>query len=308
MAERLLKLIITKSKQGHSIGQISELTGLTIDQMMETLAQATGLTPADLSIIFHMKQRGLSLDQIRQEYGVELEVLEQFLRHGIRETVGTQIDALADQGKGPYEIGRMLGINERAVLAYALEGESKTNSEDSERAPTYSRSPPTTTEETTQPTKTLSKPQQTPTFLYCCQWNTNKLCMVNLLTGVKSCHEVPSYQFKGGCRWSELPGGSLLITGGGGYYAVRDVEKIDTLREYAVLHQPPMLTTRRSHAAVYHSQYVYALGESECERYSCALSRWEVLPSLPEAGWYMSAVEWRTVFMLLEAIQTLFRS
>jgi hypothetical protein len=94
-----------------------------------------------------------------------------------------------------------------------------------------------------------------------------------------------------------LPGGSLLITGGG-IPGVRDVVKIDTLREYAASSRPPMHTARRSHATVYHSQYVYLLGGlnnsrylSECERYVCAESRWEVLPALPVAGWGMSAVE-----------------
>jgi hypothetical protein len=39
---------------------------------------------------------------------------------------------------------------------------------------------------------------------------------------------VPGYRFRGGRCWSELPGGSLLITGGD-YPAVREVVKIDTL-------------------------------------------------------------------------------
>jgi hypothetical protein len=75
--------------------------------------------------------------------------------------------------------------------------------------------------------------------------------------------------------------------------------KVDTLRECAVSSQPPMHTARFSHAAVYHSQYLYAIGGfgpsrclSECERYSCAESRWEVLPALPVVGGGgMSAVE-----------------
>jgi hypothetical protein len=58
-----------------------------------------------------------------------------------------------------------------------------------------------------------------------------------------------------------------------------------------------MHTARYHHAAVYPSQYLYVLGGyndrclSECERYSCAESRWEELPALPVAGAQMSAVE-----------------
>jgi hypothetical protein len=260
------RLICTKSKQGQSLSQISELTGLTIDQVKETLAQATGLSPTDISMILHMTQRGDSLEQIHQDTGAELEVLEQFLPG-----LGTQIDA--DQGKGPYEISQLLGVSERAGLAYTLECKTYT---------------PPRTEETKHPQST--KPPYA--FLYSCKEDTNQLYRVNLLTGEESSHKVPHYQFKEYCRWSELPGGSLLITGGGEYpREVRDVVKIDTLREYAASSQPPMHTARCNHAAVYHSQYVYVLGKSECERYSCAESRWEVLPALPVAGGGMRAVE-----------------
>jgi hypothetical protein len=281
MSAMILDFICTKSKQGYSLGQISELTRSTIDQTKEILAQATGLTPANVSIISHLKQRGLSLEQINQETGVGLKVLELFLSEDIEETCTTH--GLADLDKEPYEIS----LGERA---YTL-GSPKP-------CKTYSSSPPTPTEETKlppQPTKTLLKPQHTPTFFYSCRYHSNQLLRVNLLTGEQSCHEVPNYQFRG--RWSELPGGSLLITGGGGTPIVSDVVRIDTRREFAVSHCPPMHTARWSHAAVYHSRYFYVLGGyndiemRECERYACAESRWEVLPALPVTGHAMSAVE-----------------
>jgi hypothetical protein len=195
----------------------------------------------------------------------------------------------------------VLGIKVRAVLAYLLKGKNKTYfTKASKRIPIDSRSTPTTTEETKkpQPIQTLPKPQQSyiPTY-FCCEENTSRLHRVNLLTGERSCHYSPSYQFKLWCRWSELPGGIVLITGGGNP-TVREVEKIDTLREFAVSSLPLMHSARRSHAVLYHSQYLYVLGGgfgdrslSECERYSCAESRWEVLPALPYACDAMSAVE-----------------
>jgi hypothetical protein len=134
-----------------------------------------------------------------------------------------------------------------------------------------------------------------PQFIYCCKYSTDLLLRTNLLTGEQSSHKIPGYEMKADCRWSELPGGSLLITGGNP--DVREVVKIDTMRECAVSSQPPMHTARLGHAAVYHSQYLYVLGGycggflSECERYVCAESRWEVLPALPVAGYAMSAVE-----------------
>jgi hypothetical protein len=106
---------------------------------------------------------------------------------------------------------------------------------------------------------------------------------------------VPSYTFKFGCCWSEVPGGSLLITGGR-WPEVREVVRIDTRREFAVSHCPPMLTPRGLHAAVYHSPHLYILGGwnsrclRQCERYVCAVNRWEALPPLPKACYGTSGV------------------
>jgi hypothetical protein len=281
MEARTLKMICTKSKLGHSLSQISELTGLTIDEVRERLGQATGISPEALSSILHMKQRGLSLELISQEFDVELEVLKQFLPKVIKKTHRTH--APADQGKGSYETS----LGERA---YTIDSP--------DHCRTYNKSSPATTEETEpppQPSEMLPKPQDTPTYFYCCKYNSNKLGRVNLLTGELSCHQIPGYLFKELCRWSELPGGSLLITGDEG---PKEVVKIDTLREWAVSFQPPMHTARYNHAVVYYSQYLYVLAGnyinrylSECERYSCAESQWEVLPALPVAGTHMSAVE-----------------
>jgi hypothetical protein len=134
---------------------------------------------------------------------------------------------------------------------------------------------------------TLEAFYQVPTFIYSYEINTGQLHRTNLVTGEYSSHRVPSYTFKYGCYWSELPGGSLLITGGSP--GVREVVRIDTRREFAVAHCTPMLTPREEHAAVYHTPHLYVLGGhsnrclSECERYVCAENRWEALPPLPRA-------------------------
>jgi hypothetical protein len=105
---------------------------------------------------------------------------------------------------------------------------------------------------------------------------------------------VPGYRFKFGSCWSEVPGGSLLFTGGSP--GVDEVVRIDTRREFAVTHCTPMLTPRIWHAAVYHTPHLYILGGcngshlSECERYVCAENRWEALPHLPRACYNTSGV------------------
>jgi hypothetical protein len=135
-----------------------------------------------------------------------------------------------------------------------------------------------------------------PTFIYSYAYNTDHLLWTNLVTGKQSGQQVPPYQFKYACCLSELPRGSLLITGGG-IPPVREVVRIDTRRELAVAQQLPMLACRSSHAAVYHTQHLYVLGGCdtglylrECERYVCAENRWEALPPLPRACLSMSGV------------------
>jgi hypothetical protein len=137
-----------------------------------------------------------------------------------------------------------------------------------------------------------------PAFIYSYNEYTDQLHRTKLVTGEQSSHRVPSYQFKPYCCLSEVPGGRLLITGGEGRWSsVRDVVRIDTHRESAVCHCPPMLTPRYCHAAVYHTPHLYVLGGmddifflSECERYVCAENRWEALPPLPTACWGSSGV------------------
>jgi hypothetical protein len=128
-----------------------------------------------------------------------------------------------------------------------------------------------------------------PTFIYSYKFKTDQLHWTSLVTGGQSTHHIRSYKFKHGCYLSEVLGGILLITGGGSI-VVSEVVRIDTRREFAVSHCPPMLTPRRSHAAVYHTPHLYILGGlnysrvlSECERYVCAENRWEALPPLPRA-------------------------
>jgi hypothetical protein len=135
-----------------------------------------------------------------------------------------------------------------------------------------------------------------PTFIYSYKTDTDQLHKTNLVTGEQSINQVSTLVFQKLCCWSEMPGGSLLITGGGYPEVVRMVVRIDTRRELAVSLCPSMLTPRRAHAAVYHTPHLYILGGandrwlSECERYVCAENRWQALPPLPTACSFTSGV------------------
>jgi hypothetical protein len=152
--------------------------------------------------------------------------------------------------------------------------------------------------------------QTVSTFIYSFRFNTDHLYRTDLVTGEQSSHAVPQYKFEYGSCLTELPGGSLLITGGVemvGHLAEssKKVASIDVQMEFAVSDKERMRYARRNHAAVYHSHYVYALGGfvtsatfthyqesrigSVCERYVCAEDRWEVLPEMPSACQLMGA-------------------
>jgi hypothetical protein len=67
---------------------------------------------------------------------------------------------------------------------------------------------------------TLEAYYQVPTFIYSYYQYTDQLHRTSLVTGEHSCHRVASYRFKQVCCWSEVPGGSPLITGGDEAYSV----------------------------------------------------------------------------------------
>jgi hypothetical protein len=125
-----------------------------------------------------------------------------------------------------------------------------------------------------------------PAWIYSYQYNSDMLWRTSLITGEESCHHLPSYKFKTYCCWSELPNGSLLVTGGDFIAPSKEVVRIDTPREFGVTREAPMLTRRCLHAAVYHPPHLYVLGGhfegdlAQCERYAGA---WEALPPLPRA-------------------------
>jgi hypothetical protein len=54
-----------------------------------------------------------------------------------------------------------------------------------------------------------------PDIIYSYKHHTGQLHRINLVTGERSEFQMPPYTFKGECCLSEVPGGGLLITGGG---------------------------------------------------------------------------------------------
>jgi hypothetical protein len=189
---------------------------------------------------------------------------------------------LTQKGFSPEAISSILGLNVRTVIQVSDRADFASKDFDQEGNQCKQA-------QLAQELQRLQAQSEVPTFIYSYKYNTEQLLRTSLVTGEPSSHRVPSYTFKQGCCWSEVSGGSLLITGGGNP-EVREVVRIDTRRDFAVAHCAPMLTPRRFHTTVYHTPHLYILGGStgskdlsECERFVCAQNRWQALPPLPRA-------------------------
>lgn len=127
------------------------------------------------------------------------------------------------------------------------------------------------------------------------EWS-NRLHRTNVVTGEKSWYEL-QHLFMSNSILSELPGGSLLVTGGGFNHSKDLVTRIDVLRDFAALTEPHMLASRQSHCAVYHALHLYTLGGWDifdlgaCERYVCTERRWEEIAPLPIACHSTTGIE-----------------
>jgi hypothetical protein len=129
-----------------------------------------------------------------------------------------------------------------------------------------------------------------PTNIYGFEYERSVLHWTNLRSGEEFNRTITSYIFKDGSSLSELPDGSLLLTGGG-HPHTREVTKIKPQRDFQVPAQPPMLSARGRHSARLHADFLYVIGGyctdraiADCERFICAENRWEAIPPLPQAA------------------------
>jgi hypothetical protein len=83
-----------------------------------------------------------------------------------------------------------------------------------------------------------------------------------------------------------VPGGRLFLTGGG---PSNEVHSVDINKDFAVIKQRNLITTRYAHSSVYHQGYLYVIGgwneqqcQVDCERLQVVDAlEWEQIPPLP---------------------------
>jgi hypothetical protein len=306
-------LQIALAKAGSDAKQVEAAQHLQVLSLEKQFQESL----VDLKAIFHeviTKER----NEIQQENAAQFAEVQRFIEQSKKTEAATHksIDCLRAEVGVVHEAVAMAG-NESATQMQPLEGPSeRKESAYQERLVSLTGELETLKRELAEPLRFLKFDGRYADFLvaqselqmmeqddldthttsfYSYKQTTDQLYETSLVDGEESCHRIPSYTFKKNCCWSELPGWSLFITGGGDP-VTSEVVKIDT-RTWTVSEQPPMFTARRAHAAVYHAQYLYVLGGytgssilSECERFVCAESRWEALPPLPTACCSMSGV------------------
>jgi hypothetical protein len=133
-------------------------------------------------------------------------------------------------------------------------------------------------------------------FIFSYHMYSNKLFKTNLTTQTEVTH---NYLYSNrNIHLCEISGGNLLLM----LEREKEVVSIDSLREFAVSHLPPMLFARTDLCSVYYARHLYLLGGFEgsvwersevsiCERYVCDTRRWESLEPLPIPCAVVCAIE-----------------
>lgn len=146
-----------------------------------------------------------------------------------------------------------------------------------------------------------------PGFTFSYKASTKELHMAKISTGEQSCIMLCSFSFMWGSVWCLMPGGALCVTGG--YVrgkSVKDVVRIDSVKDFAVTQMAPMISRRSAHGSVAYQEYLYVVGgdkgkkySKECERYSFNNNCWESIGNLPSPCY-------GTTVVVLEATHSLY--
>lgn len=135
-----------------------------------------------------------------------------------------------------------------------------------------------------------------PKCIYSYNQGTNELYITLMHTQAGTYLQLPSFTFRSGCYWVELPCKRLVVTGGGDK-PTREAVAIDSSREFAVNKMSPMLYERSYHSAVVYANYLYVIGGegllkyalTDCERYDLIKNTWEEIEPLPKACYGLGA-------------------
>lgn len=295
---RLIKLVNKRSKAGDSLSDISKLCKLPTAKVLDYLSRSTNLTPKDLEIIFSLKSKGLSLDEISDEFSIDLALLQSFLpdteltlekKHSIL--------VMSRKGRPNSSISKFLGIRKEAVENYLSKCDCSSDEDSVGLAgATESKSKAKTQAPASKGIKGNRSGEELPKVIYSFFNSSTLLYRTNMLIGDLYCLRLSSFFFKPLCSLTELPDAKLFITGGGHPFGSSDVHCIDIKRDFSVCTKLSLSTPRRYHVSLNHAGFVYVIGGNNnhylnlCERYIISQNRWEFLLPLPFACNGLSAV------------------
>mmetsp|Transcript_7575 Transcript_7575/g.14164 ORF Transcript_7575/g.14164 Transcript_7575/m.14164 type:complete len:414 (-) Transcript_7575:2577-3818(-) len=287
--KRLTKLVCKRSKAGDSTREIARVCKVTEAKVLDYLARSTQLTTKDLEIILGLKDKGLTLEEISDEFCVDLDVLQAFLPDDeLSLEKKHNILLMSRKGRRIESICKILELKQCTVDNYL----KNCNSDDSfELARDRIKLEEGLSVEAKKPSA-----RSEVDFIYSFFNNTNVLYRTNINIGDLFCLRVCSYKFKPLCSLTALPSCKLFITGGGHPHGSAETHMIDVTRDYSVSYKAAMTSPRRYHASLYHAGHVYLIGGNNnhylslCERYTVEANKWETLLPLPYASNGLSVI------------------
>lgn len=116
---RLMNLVCKRCKAGLSVAEIAAMCEISADEVYCLIASKTGLTDKSVKLIIRMKHSGMSFSEISEEFMVDVQTLDVFLKDSF-EDKRDAIVKLNAAGMRNAEISATLGVNEDYVMEVLL--------------------------------------------------------------------------------------------------------------------------------------------------------------------------------------------
>mmetsp|Transcript_13434 Transcript_13434/g.25306 ORF Transcript_13434/g.25306 Transcript_13434/m.25306 type:complete len:168 (+) Transcript_13434:634-1137(+) len=123
--QRLMNLVCKRSKAGMSISEIATVCNLTTAEVANLLAKKTNLETSEIDVILRLREVGLSLEQISEEYEVDITTLKEiFPESGLSVAKQAAIISMSRAGIRAIEISEALGVSEEVVMSTLLNAQA----------------------------------------------------------------------------------------------------------------------------------------------------------------------------------------
>lgn len=278
------ELICLKLQRGYFLAEICSDLGISEEEGMKYIADASGLSFPKITSVLQMNERGVPLKKIKAKSKVRPAVLALLLPK-ITKDLKAQIESMVNEGRTPEELTELLDISQRMInlcISQLKLGTTQTTSKLQD-----SINEIVSQNQAEDPCLTSQPIDYGWVSAYIYNFSNNILCRTMIASGVSTSISFNQLYFQD-LRWTQLPK-DLIAFAGGLKRSSSTLAFLDPKRDFAFTHGPPMLFTRYSHGLVHYEGFIYATNGADtnsidkCERYNLAENRWESLPPSPRA-------------------------